>query len=441
MKARRVKKVWLSILATAAAAISFVALQAQTTQDPTEHLKFVLVLTRHGVRSPTWTNTRLDEYAKQPWPKWEVAPGILTPHGKKLMTQFGIYYRESFASQKLLTATGCSDASKVYIYADTDERTVETGRGIAEGLLPGCPVEVHAQSEGTQDVLFHTAGKLGQPDSQLAFAAVSGRIGDSPSALLPAYQTQLEWMQRILFACPGEPCAAPEGKKDILTVPATISEGKGDHLTELKGPLTTAATFAENVQLEYLEGMPDAQVGWGRVDEAAVRSLMAIHSASSDLVQRTPYIARVQASNLLTHMLQTLEQAEQQKPVAGAIGPPDGRVAFLVGHDTNIANVAALLDAHWLVDGYQRDDAPPGGALVFELWQRPGGADIVRTYYLVQSPSQMRATTPLSLAKPPSKAVVFLPGCSGSGKDSPCTWSNFQRAVGEVIDPDFVQSH
>ena len=75
----------------------------------------------------------------------------------------------------------------------------------------------------------------------------------------------------------------------------------------------------------------------------------------------------MQGSNLLAHIQKAIEQAELQKPVSGAIGTPDDKIVFLVGHDTNIANVAALLDAHWLINGYQRDDAAQGGALVFEL--------------------------------------------------------------------------
>jgi len=56
-------------------------------------LRFVVILTRHGVRSPTWTLADLNMYSSQPWPDWEVAPGHLTPQGYKLMTLLGSYYR------------------------------------------------------------------------------------------------------------------------------------------------------------------------------------------------------------------------------------------------------------------------------------------------------------------------------------------------------------
>ena len=412
--------------------------QGQNKATQGERLRFVLVLSRHGVRSPTWTNERLDEYSKNPWPRWDVAPGLLTPHGRKLMTEFGSYYRLSFASHDLLQAKGCADAAHVFIYADSDQRTMETGRGLADGLFPGCGIALHGREQDQQDQLFHSAGKIGKPDAGLAYAALAGRIGNDPAALTAAYQSQLAQMRRLLLGC-DDPSCTLDGKKDLLTIHSELAPGKGDHMVEMKGPLSTAATFAENLELEYLQGMTGSQLGWEHADEATIQSLMAIHSASSDLVQRTPYIARVQASNLLAHISSTLEQAEENHAVPGATGLPGDKLVFLVGHDTNIANVGALLDAHWLVNGYQRDDAAPGGALVFELWQTSAGVDEVRTYYIVQTPSQMREASPLSLTAPPARAPIFLPACSQAREDSPCSWSDFRRLLGSVIDRTFVQ--
>jgi 4-phytase/acid phosphatase len=411
---------------------------AETKQDASPRLKFVLVLTRHGVRSPTWTNARLDEYARDPWPKWSVEPGELTSHGKLLMKQFGSFYRASYAERGLLSQDGCADAGSVYIDADTDHRTVDTEHSLADGLFPGCNVEVHSLAAGTQDVLYHASGRLGKPDAPLAFSAVSGRVGGDVAALLPAYRAPLEMMQQVLLGCVNTSCA-DENRKRLLDVKPSLAQGSGDHLVEMKSPLNTAATFAENFQLEYLEGMPAEQVGWGWGNERTITELMALHAASSDLMQRTPYVARVQASNLLFHILRTLEQAEQGRAIEGAVGPLQKKIVFLAGHDTNISNIAALLDVHWLIDGYQRDDAAPGGALVFELWQRPGHEDAVQVYYTVQSPAQMHNAVPLSLLKPPAKTSLFLPGCSRAGDDSPCIWDDFEHLAKAAIDRRFVK--
>lgn len=410
--------------------------KAQAKQSATRRLKFVLVLTRHGVRSPTWTNARLDEYAQDPWPKWGVAPGELTQHGKLLMKQFGEFYRLSFADRGLLSTHGCTDARSVYIDADTDHRTMDTGRSLADGLFPGCNLEVHSLAAGTQDVLFHASGRLGEPDAQLGFFAVSGHIGGDVKALLPAYRLPLEEMQKVLLGCAAANCAV--STKKFLDMTSSLVSGNGNHLAEIKSPLSMAATFAENLQLEYLEGMPSEEVGWGRVDEQTITELMALHAASSDLVQRTPYVARIQASNLLFHITQTLAQAEEGRAMHGAVGDVRQKLVILVGHDTNISNLAALLDAHWLIDGYQRDDAAPGGALVFELWQQDG-QDVVRIYYTVQTPAQMRNAVRLSLAEPPAKTSVFLPGCSRGEEGAPCMWSDFKHLATTSIDRGFIQ--
>jgi 4-phytase/acid phosphatase len=111
----------------------------------------------------------------------------------------------------------------------------------------------------------------------------------------------------------------------------------------------------------------------------------------------------------------------------------------LVGHDTNLANIAGMLNLNWVIDG-RRDDTPPGGALIFELWQ---GADNsayeVRTYYTSQTLEQMREAVPLTLDKPPARADIFIPGCSKGRAGFPCDWKEFERTLTTAIDPAFVK--
>jgi hypothetical protein len=52
---------------------------------------------------------------------------------------------------------------------------------------------------------------------------------------------------------------------------------------------------------------------------------------------------------------------------AGAIGQQGSRVLVISGHDTNLSNMSGLLQLSWRLPGYQPDDTPPGGALVFSL--------------------------------------------------------------------------
>src|SRR5271165_5735525 len=80
-----------------------------------EQLKFVVIVSRHGVRSPTGKLDQLNQYSQQPWPAWSVPPGYLTEHGARLMTLFGVYDREQLAAQGLLARDGCADAERIRI--------------------------------------------------------------------------------------------------------------------------------------------------------------------------------------------------------------------------------------------------------------------------------------------------------------------------------------
>ena len=113
-----------------------------------EELKFVAIVSRHGVRSPTWTPDRLNQYSTSPWPDWGVAPGELTPHGRTLMKIMGAYYRNYFSSNGLPGKQGCAAAGLAFFRADSAQRTLATAQALAEGMLPGCTAEIHSAGEG-----------------------------------------------------------------------------------------------------------------------------------------------------------------------------------------------------------------------------------------------------------------------------------------------------
>jgi 4-phytase/acid phosphatase len=366
-----------------------------------------------------------------------VPPGYLTEHGAKLIVLFGAYDRELFAKEGLLAAEGCGDAAQVSVIADSDQRTRETGKALAAGMFPGCNVAVKALPEGTPDPLFHSleAG-AGQVDKAIATAAIAGRIGNNPAGLTEAYRPQLQTLEEVVLGCnPGPSCTGAHSS--LFDIPSSIGPGKGDHLVELRSPLGTAATMAENLLLEYTEGMDASQVGWGRVDANKLRELMQLHTAGAELERRTSYIARAGSSNLLTHILNSMKQAINGKAVDGALGKPEDRLLILVGHDTNLSNISGALGLTWLIDG-RLDDTPPGGALVFELWQnRQTGEYSVRASYMAQTLDQMRSAAPLNIASPPERVPVFVPGCSQA--DDSCGWKAFQLVIQAGTIPNFVR--
>ena len=397
-------------------------------------LQLVVVLSRHGVRSPLTSQADLDKFSAAPWPKWDVAPGIQTEHGNQLIRLMGAWDRAHWSEEGLLAPSGCADAAGVTIVADTDQRTRETGKALAEGMFPGCGIDVHSLPDGAKDPLFRGLNAGGHPDHALAVAAIEGRIGGNPKNLTEAYRPQLAALDRVLAGCGKLP--ENPNRTSIFDIPTSLAPGLGNSLIAARGPLATGATFAENLLLEYTQGMGDADTGWGCLDGATLRFLMQLDTASWEFAYRTPALARMNASNLLDHIEKTLEQGAWHRPVAGAMGKPDNKLVILVGHDANIEAIAGALKLDWVLDG-RVDDAPPGGALMFELWRsRSDGKPLVRVNYIAQSLEQMRQAQPLSPANPPGIAPIFVPGCSGP--DLSCTWEKFSETVHQAIDPAFV---
>src|SRR5208283_988729 len=83
---------------------------AQTPPPATPKLEYIAVMNRHGVRTSTLSNERLNEYSLEPWPKWDVATGELTPRGLVQMKLLGDYDRAYLIRAGLIGAQGCDDA-------------------------------------------------------------------------------------------------------------------------------------------------------------------------------------------------------------------------------------------------------------------------------------------------------------------------------------------
>jgi 4-phytase/acid phosphatase len=419
-------------------------LAAQAAGKGGAKLEFIAVLSRHGVRAPVATADQLNAYSVQPWPKWDVPAGDLTAQGAKLMRLLGIYDRQYLMQAGLLGANGCADAGRFYFWSDTTKRDVESGRELAAGMFPGCAVDIHTVAQGGADPLFApiSAG-VAKPDRDLAVAAISGRVGGHPQALGDAYRAGLEAMQRVLLGCKlGDECPPPgiqeKVKKLLFEEPAAVQPSQY-YAADLTGPLKTAESLAENFLLEYTNGMKDADVGWGRVNKTNLGEMLLLQEAYNDLALRTPYLARANSSNLLSHMLRSMQQAVRGTAVQGALGKPGDRALVVLGHDSDLSHFGGMLGISWALDGYQPNCRPPGGALVFEIWKEAAtGKRTVRTYFTSQTLDQMRRLTPLSLEAPPIRAAVFIPGCSAASEGWPCDWDAFQRVAGSAFDPAFV---
>jgi len=313
-------------------------------------LRLRVVVLRHGVRAPTKAPDALAPYASRPWETWPVAPGQLTPHGIEGMRALGANYRRTLAADGLWSGA-CDRMHQLVVIADSTPRNHASGAALVQGLAPACHGTYLALPTDQNNPLFHFGGKDDDKDDDDKPAL--------PASWPPAGLAQL---QRVLLGCEGQACLAKahaDGRKTLLDAADDAARAKA---------LKTAGSLSENLMLEYAQGFPSAQVAWGQGDEATIGRLVTLHNLQFALSKKAMPAAARGGSNLLAHVLATLQQAGGEKPDATALAPASARAVLVVGHDTNLAQLAGLLDVDWH-DAAHPDDYPPGGALVFDLWQ------------------------------------------------------------------------
>ncbi len=381
-------------------------------------------------------NSELDQHVATPWPTWPVPPGFLTPRGAELMRLMGGYYRVLFGGRGLVQSDNCPPPGAVSAWTDLDQRTRLSGASILTGMYPRCgTLNLRNQDDPTvPDPLFHPSPTAACPmDGAANRAAVLERIGGDFSSVLREYAPQLSLMQATL--CPP---GAAAGKQCGLPAQAPAVESRPDGSVHITGPIGTGASAAENFVMENSEGLPSSQVAWGRLSgEAELQDLLKINRLEVDLTEKTLPIARQRGSNLLSQITTTLQDGHKfpgQPRVAEPV-----RFALLVGHHSNIANVARMLNVGWQIEGYQPNEIAPGGALAFELLRDVRtNRRYVRLAYYAQTIAQMRDTTRLDLARPPGMIAVDLPACDPYLSDKACPLERFVEIARQAIEPGCV---
>jgi len=427
------------LLRSVTSALFCVPLVTAQPVDNTQ-LKQVIIFGRHSVRSPLAPNSYLNSYSARPFPVFSVAPGLLTDNGARLETILGSYYRLWLTKEDLLTGKDSADAPFVYFRANVIERTIDSAAAFAAGLLPGAAVNVDHLGPTASDPLFDPVGAgVALLDERKAIAAVKGRLGGDPQSLASAYAGELALTRSVLFGYPaGQTPApgAPAGTVDVTTIPIEVTAGTAGVPLDFGG-LSTVLFATDPFVMEYAEGLPAADVGWGQLTAAGVSQTSRLSNLVIDLEFRTPYLAGVQSSNVASHVVRSMVQAATGNAMTGSLGNSSTKVIVLVASDINIAGLAGLFHLDWLLAGYQTDFCSPGGALVFELRQSQStGEYIVRVSYIAQTLDQLRNRTVLTLDTPPASAPVFISGCSTRNATFDCALEDFVAVAKRVIVPE-----
>ena len=398
----------------------------------------VVALQRHGVRPPSSTRD-ITPLAAEPWPTWDVPDGQLTSHGKQAIVELGAWEGQMLRARGLLRA-GCPQPGEVFAWGNSGyRRTIDTADTLLSVLFPGCGLKAGHLQTTKQDPLFTASeAEVGRLDQEQARQAVMERMGGSLDRPDPRLATLMAELQSVLRCCAASLCQKAV-QKDVCTFadrPSALSPAAEGRTVNWTGPMGEAATIAQVLLLEYANGFPPEQVGWGRASTAeAVIRLSELRKIKYEYQERVPYIARRGASNILHQILLALEAGAGLNPADADKALADATLALFVGSDTQIAEIGGILEAHWQLKSYLDDETPPGGGLVFELLRdQATGGRFVRLLFVAQTPDQIRAASALDASNPPNYVTVAVPGCEGARPDGACPVESFVKVARSKMD-------
>jgi 4-phytase / acid phosphatase len=445
---RTIRLVTLTVLC-----VTFLAAQSVAAQsvDDTQ-LKQVIIFGRHGVRTPVAPNGFLDGFSAMLYPTFPSASpsapplgvSVLTPNGATIETLLGGYFRLWLTQQGMLTGHDSADANLVYFRATDTPLITDTANAFWTGMLPGAGPPIVNVVSGSDPLFDPVDAGVSVLDYPTAIAAVNGRLGGNPGSLASSYAAELALTRSVLFNYsvyetppPPKPASVMTDVTDFNSNPIIATAGNTKNGVPVNlGGLNYVIEAIDPFVMEYTDDLPNANVGWGQLTPDSINQTFRLYNLLLDLEYRTPYLARVQSSNLASHIVRSLVQAASGNIVAGALAKPNTKVIALIASNTNITGLAGLFHLDWLLTSYEADVCAPSGALVFELRQsQSSGAYIVRASYVAQTLDQLRNLTPLTLAAPPASAPVFIPGCSIGNATFDCPLTKFVGIANQVIDP------
>ena len=356
-----------------------------------DRLERVAIIMRHGIRPPTKAKFLPDGASNKIWAKWDTPYGHLTKHGGEAIAKI--------AQFDLLTYGGLvgNSCNNIKIIADNDERTISTAAIYGKTFTNNCNPKVESVPDGAVDKRFAPFEGDAKFDANLMLQAAYKDLPKGGFATIEKqHQNLLNKIDTIIGCCQAPLCDT--------SVSCSLYDDKGKFLgrngrVKLEGGLDTASTAAQVLLLEYADGKPMKDVGWGQVSREDIRNFSKFHALEFKLTSRPKAIAQYASKPIL---------AEVDKALFAANAPA---VLLMVGHDGNLANIGGALDLHWVAGDLAPDDPSPGGAIIFEKWRKADGREYIVTRYRSQTLDEMRYLRPLQKS---ATKIITQPLCGNA---------------------------
>ena len=421
-----------TLLLTALAAACVAAQAENTTLAPEGYtLEKVTILSRHGIRAPlVGYGSALAEATPHTWTPWKTEGGHLTPRGGELETRLAHYMDEWFDAVGLIKKDSCPTTDQLLVYANSLPRTIDTGKNFVKGAFPDCDITVHNLEEvGKMDNTFNPIVRSPVDDAFVAKAekSIDDMLGEGGFAKLNERLAKNYQILETVLDYDHSATCEKEKQCDLEKMPNSLTFAQNKE-PGTKGPLRNGTGAADSFILQYYEGYPANEVAWGKIETPeqwqAIVDLKNIYTA--------PVLAKEAASPLLAFIQNSFADHGYQHPLIK--DAQKAKVTLLVGHDSNVASLLALLQTapYQLPEQYEK--TPISGKVLFEQWRDKDGKALLKIEYIYQTTPQLREDSELSLKNPPQHVVLKLEGCPTDANGF-CPMDDFNRVADAALKP------
>ena len=251
----------------------------------------------------------------------------LTLHGATVLSAMGKYYA---AEAQSLGA----DCAHVTAYADFGKtrRDIDTAHAFLGGMLPlSCNVSrvVHsADIQNQTKFLFNQGGNPFGACILPSQAIVDGSLGGNASKYVQAEHRKIDAVSDALQCCQPSLCANHHATRGGSGAGCTLMQSPAPKWNPVafwslySGPLAIASNLGEWIQMMYLNNLDVSGLVGEAIgeDASAISGLTEAHQANMDITDASLWTARSFSSDLLAHIVATIEQLFADDPSAAANG-------------------------------------------------------------------------------------------------------------------------
>jgi len=426
-----------TLLLTALAAACVAAQAENTTLAPEGYtLEKVTILSRHGIRAPlVGYGSALAEATPHTWTPWKTEGGHLTPRGGELETRLAHYMDEWFDAVGLIKKDSCPTTDQLLVYANSLPRTIDTGKNFVKGAFPDCDITVHNLEEvGKMDNTFNPIVRSPVDDAFVAKAekSIDDMLGEGGFAKLNERLAKNYQILETVLDYDHSATCEKEKQCDLEKMPNSLTFAQNKE-PGTKGPLRNGTGAADSFILQYYEGYPANEVAWGKIETPEQwQAIVDLKNIYTDVLFTAPVLAKEAASPLLAFIQNSFADHGYQHPLIK--DAQKAKVTLLVGHDSNVASLLALLQTapYQLPEQYEK--TPISGKVLFEQWRDKDGKALLKIEYIYQTTPQLREDSELSLKNPPQHVVLKLEGCPTDANGF-CPMDDFNRVADAALKP------